>query len=109
MHPDHLRGVRDWCIDYHVPFFFKQWGRYYPLDITGNTPYHYIRGNIYTVYIDGKEMKAYKSNSEPNILYVDYGDDKDRSNLDDTEHKEFYSDNFRVLMFRDCNNPEEIA
>lgn len=109
MHPDHLRGVRDWCTQYHVPFFFKQWGRYYPIYITGNTPYHYVRGNLYTVYIDGKEMKAYKNDREPDILYVDFGDKKDRSTLDGVEHKEFYRHDFRVMMFHDCDNPEEIT
>ena len=26
MHPDWVRGVRELCIESHVPFFFKQWG-----------------------------------------------------------------------------------
>ena len=32
MHPDWVRSLRDQCVDAEVPFFFKQWGRYLPLD-----------------------------------------------------------------------------
>lgn len=30
MHPDWARGLRDQCADARVPFFFKQWGEWYP-------------------------------------------------------------------------------
>jgi protein gp37 len=30
MHPDWAREVRDACVDYRVPFFFKQWGEWTP-------------------------------------------------------------------------------
>lgn len=30
MHPDWARGVRDQCIEFGVPFFFKQWGEWAP-------------------------------------------------------------------------------
>ncbi|MBI9042898.1 MAG: phage Gp37/Gp68 family protein [Anaerolineaceae bacterium] len=30
MHPDWARSVRDQCQDAEVPFFFKQWGEWYP-------------------------------------------------------------------------------
>jgi hypothetical protein len=30
MHPDWVRSIRDQCKAADVPFFFKQWGRYYP-------------------------------------------------------------------------------
>lgn len=29
-HPDHFRSLRDNCIKYGVPFFFKQWGEWLP-------------------------------------------------------------------------------
>ena len=30
MHPDWARGLRDQCAEAGVPFFFKQWGEFYP-------------------------------------------------------------------------------
>ncbi len=32
MHPDWARSVRDQCVAAGVPFFFKQWGAWYPID-----------------------------------------------------------------------------
>lgn len=32
MHPDWVRSLRDQCIDNWVPFFFKQWGEWAPID-----------------------------------------------------------------------------
>jgi protein gp37 len=32
MHPDWARSVRDQCIAAQVPFFFKKWGRYAPIN-----------------------------------------------------------------------------
>lgn len=31
MHPDWMRSARDWCLENDVPFFFKQWGSWYPV------------------------------------------------------------------------------
>lgn len=31
MHPDWARSLRDQCVAAGVPFFFKQWGKWYPL------------------------------------------------------------------------------
>lgn len=28
MHPDWVRGLRDWCVDSDVPFLYKQWGEW---------------------------------------------------------------------------------
>jgi protein gp37 len=30
VHPDWVRGVRDSCLAFEVPFFFKQWGEWHP-------------------------------------------------------------------------------
>jgi len=30
MHPEWVRSVRDQCVDAEVPFFFKQWGEWFP-------------------------------------------------------------------------------
>jgi hypothetical protein len=32
MHPDWARAIRDQCAAAGVPFFFKQWGEWKPLD-----------------------------------------------------------------------------
>jgi protein gp37 len=32
MHPDWARSLRDWCVEFGVPFFFKQWGEWKPGD-----------------------------------------------------------------------------
>lgn len=107
MNPEHLRGVRDWCKDYGVPFFFKQWGRYVPIQNAGFTPVP--SRNAGQVELDGKSYKTHKLIAEKTYLYVDFGDKKDRSILDGVEHKEFYRDDFRVMMFEDCDNTEEIT
>lgn len=42
MHPDWLRGIRDQCKAAHIPFFFKQWGEYLPLEFDAQPPYRYF-------------------------------------------------------------------
>jgi protein gp37 len=32
MHPDWARSIRDQCVTARVPFFFKQWGEWLPID-----------------------------------------------------------------------------
>lgn len=32
MHPDWARSARDWCRENSIPYFFKQWGEWAPLD-----------------------------------------------------------------------------
>jgi len=58
MHPDWPRHIRDQCVSAGVPFFFKQWGEWGPLEttaarrtakITGHTPraqWHHAAGLI---------------------------------------------------------------
>lgn len=31
MHPNWVRAIRDRCVEYEIPFFFKQWGRWSPV------------------------------------------------------------------------------
>jgi protein gp37 len=45
MHPGWIRSLRDQCLEAAVPFFFKQWGEYAPIEIvkakfTANIPAH---------------------------------------------------------------------
>lgn len=39
MHPDWLRSLRDQCAAAGVPFFFKQWGEYLPLEFDAQPPF----------------------------------------------------------------------
>ena len=32
MHPEWARSLRDQCVEAGVPYFFKQWGKYFPDD-----------------------------------------------------------------------------
>lgn len=40
-HPDWFRSLRDQCATARVPFFFKQWGEFYPQDEIGFLPAEY--------------------------------------------------------------------
>lgn len=50
MHPDWVRRLRDACIDAGVPFFFKQWGEWVPIEIDNPGD-----GKIYAIVDDGSE------------------------------------------------------
>jgi protein gp37 len=39
MHPDWVRSIRDQCAEYNVPFFFKQWGEYVPVEDDAQPPF----------------------------------------------------------------------
>jgi len=39
MHPDWVRSIRDQCLETDVPFFFKQWGEYAPVENVLNNWY----------------------------------------------------------------------
>ena len=32
LHPDWVRSIRDQCLKYEIPFYFKQWGEWLPID-----------------------------------------------------------------------------
>jgi protein gp37 len=69
MHPDWVRILRDQCKDANVPFFFKNWGEWYPDKkaifknkqsvIFGNTVIHKIGKKASGSLLDGKEYKEY--------------------------------------------------
>lgn len=52
MHPAWARSLRDQCKGAGVPFFFKQWGEYYPLEVHGSA----VR--VDRVEIEGKLVPA---------------------------------------------------
>lgn len=58
MHPDWARSVRDQCVAAGVPFFFKQWGAFEPIEAKTIPPQHKfavrcIRSGDYNVNADG--------------------------------------------------------
>ncbi len=38
-HPDWVRADRDWCVAHRIPFVFKQWGEWKPVEDAGITVY----------------------------------------------------------------------
>jgi protein gp37 len=39
MHPDWVRKIRDQCQQWNIPFFFKQWGNWFPFEETAQPPF----------------------------------------------------------------------
>lgn len=42
MHPDWVRSIRDQCHAANVPFFFKQWGEWLPLEFDAQPPFRFF-------------------------------------------------------------------
>jgi protein gp37 len=69
MHPDWVRSLRDQCQAADTPFFFKQWGEWYPDKkgiyrnsqsmIFGDTVVHRVGKKAAGSTIDGKQFKEY--------------------------------------------------
>ena len=68
MHPDWARSLRDQCQAAGVPFFFKQWGEWYPdrkgvydarCAIFGDTVTHKIGKKAAGRLLDGREWNEY--------------------------------------------------
>lgn len=65
MHPDWARSLRDQCQRAGVPFFFKQWGEYVPLesysDFQGNLYYNdkWVRPGVYREHCFTEDWYAY--------------------------------------------------
>lgn len=80
MHPDWARSLRDQCKSANVPFFFKQWGEWKPLDAWAPSD---VR-----LHIKNKDdMKMYDENCNA----VKVGKKKAGRLLDGIEHNEFPS------------------
>jgi protein gp37 len=44
MHPQWVRELRDQCVAAGVPFLFKQWGEWRPVDVDRETDWRYKHG-----------------------------------------------------------------
>lgn len=85
MHPDWSRSLRDQCKEAAVPFFFKQWGEWYPADPVSFEIIHKER-HLYTgVAVDDLEPL-----SADKILTMKRIGKKNAGHLlDGKEHREF--------------------
>lgn len=51
LHPNWVRVVRDLCLEYKTPFFFKQWGEYLPFEEDAQPPfYNDMLGNLHDAH-----------------------------------------------------------
>jgi len=56
MHPDWVRSLRDQCQAAGVPFFFKQWGEFYPADQVSSPDQLKAKGDIGTAIRTGSAV-----------------------------------------------------
>jgi protein gp37 len=60
MHPTWVRSIRDQCEDSSVPFFFKQWGQYLPLEFDVQAPFRIFSNS--NQIIDGHTIDVINTN-----------------------------------------------
>jgi protein gp37 len=66
MHPDWVRGIRDYCKGASIPFFFKQWGGWRPYEVDSPPDwYDACSGATY----DGHGMNFTDENGDPGKWY----------------------------------------
>jgi len=59
MHPDWVRSIRDQCKAYNVPFFFKQWGEWLPLENKTTVVFDKVGKEEAGSILDGEEWKEF--------------------------------------------------
>ena len=72
MHPDWARSIRGQCEAAGVPFFFKQWGEWWPVGGTGVPPYEDEEPETRFTWID-HDGTLYSSGCEPSALMLHVG------------------------------------
>lgn len=78
-HPDWFRSLRDQCATARVPFFFKQWGEFYPQEDIGFLPAEYH-----------SRQRSYKGHKfDDGILMLRVGVDTAGALLDGVPHLAF--------------------
>jgi protein gp37 len=86
MHPDWVRSLRDQCAAAEVPFFFKQWGAYIPLEEHGEGDYYspaLLPGTDISSMID-KQVHRHRCQA-----FVKVGKSKSGNLFDGKQHLEF--------------------
>jgi len=59
MHPDWVRSIRDQCNEANVPFFFKQWGEWLPLENKTTVVFDKVGKMEAGSILDGEEWKEF--------------------------------------------------
>lgn len=61
MHPDWARSLRDQCVDAGIPFFFKQWGAWFPRSQWEDNPYLVLPDDHYAYEGMGHDLHRFQS------------------------------------------------
>lgn len=56
MHPDWVRTIRDQCAAANVPFFFKQWGEWLPLEFDAQPPFRFFSNTKHLIDAHGIDV-----------------------------------------------------
>lgn len=87
MHPDWARGLRDQCQDAGVPFFFKQWGEWWPMDQGCGDPDEDCKRQF--VWVDPSKGTTRNNGCEPDALMLRLGKKQAGHLLDGDVFQEF--------------------
>lgn len=98
-HPNWFRSLRDQCKEYKIPFFFKQWGNYYPASAGGNVE----KGNWkfgWERSVRYPDMPPFVAKgyglADSHCVWMKYMPKKQAGELlDGVEHKEFPESNYQ--------------
>jgi len=86
MHPEWTRSLRDQCAAAGVPFFFKQWGHWQPLDQVAEKVITGTRGHA-VVHVDGRHLLDSDIADPPHSVFaVNFGKKAAGRLLDGREH-----------------------
>lgn len=97
MHPDWVRNLRDQCQEANVPFLFKQWGEYYPIECSFSWKRDKNGKGYYEFYTDDPNLKDRKPSRVKvfgkdimhNSFYLKLRTKKAGCLLDGKEYKQF--------------------
>lgn len=86
MHPDWVRSIRDQCKDAGVPFFFKQWGEWYPIHGTGRPLIDDDEELCKFCWVDPSSASLSESGCEPQAVMIKVSKKTAGRLLDGVEH-----------------------
>ena len=101
MHPEWIRSLRDQCISSNVPFFFKGWGNYIPLNVSldgikpirskHNTYWKNKNGDTFELIDEDGEFLVAGNNHEDyqQVKWVSSSENYTRNKIDGQQYHEF--------------------
>ncbi len=90
MHPAWVRLLRDQCAHANVPFFFKQWGEYVPIEFNENlSGFTTPANNSDDSLLDGVPYSKVVHSETGLVDFVKIGKSKSGALLDGIEHRAF--------------------